>query len=376
IGFIILSLTMGWVILDNKKTPVDPVDFVNPYMGNISHLLVPTFPTMHLPNSMLRVYPERRDFTVDLLSGLPLIVTSHRGSSAFNLSSYQGDESGIKPVIKYSYDNEKLTPYSYSVYLDEQQTEVNFGLSSQSAMYEIDFTKEEDVFLIVNSRRGAMSWNGSALSGYQIIENDTRIYLYMFPEELPENILVLKGGNLSEETSTEGRNACLVLKYPKGTKKLHVRYGISFIDENHAEKNLKREVHGKNIEALQATARQIWNEALGKIKVDGGSETDKTVFYTSLYRCYERPVCLSEDGRYYSAFDGKIHEDNGRPFYTDDWIWDSYRAHHPLNALIDSKKEENIINSFVTMAEQMDNFWMPTFPEVTGDSRRMNSNHG
>ena len=44
---------------------------------------------------------------------------------------------------------------------------------------------------------------------------------------------------------------------------------------------------------------------------------------------------------------------------------------------IDSqKKEEDIINSFVTMAEQMDNFWMPTFPEVSGDSRRMNSNHG
>ncbi len=376
IGFIILSLTMGWVILDNKKTHVDPVDFVNPYMGNISHLLVPTFPTMHLPNSMLRVYPERRDFTADLLSGLPLIVTSHRGSSAFNLSSYQGDESGITPVIKYSYDNEKLTPYSYSVYLDEQQTEVNFGLSSQSAMYEIDFTKKEDVFLIVNSRNGAMSWNGSALSGYQTIENDTRIYLYMIPEEIPEKILVLKEGNLSEQTSTEGKNACLVLKYPKGTKKLHIRYGISFIDESYAEKNLKREVYGKNIEELHATARQIWNEALGKIKVEGGSEIDKTVFYTSLYRCYERPVCLSEDGRYYSAFDGKIHEDNGRPFYTDDWIWDSYRAHHPLNVLIDSKKEENIINSFVTMAEQMENFWMPTFPEVTGDSRRMNSNHG
>ena len=376
IGFILLSLTMGWVILDTKKVPVDPIDFVNPYMGNISHILVPTFPTMHLPNSMLRVYPERRDFTADLLNGLPLIVTSHRGSSAFNLSPFQGPESEIKPVIEYSYDNEKLTPYSYAVYLDEQHTEVKFGLSSQSAMYEIDFEKDEDVFLIVNSRNGAMSWNGSTLSGFQTIENNTRVYIYMLPEEIPEKISTLKGGILSEETNAEGRNACLVLKYPKGTKKLHVRYGISFIDENHAEKNLKREVLGKDIESLQATARQIWNDALNKIEVDGGDKKDKTVFYTSLYRCLERPVCLSEDGQYYSAFDGKVHEDNGRPFYTDDWIWDSYRAHHPLNALIDSKKEEDIINSFIIMAEQMDNFWMPTFPEVTGDSRRMNSNHG
>ena len=78
---------------------MDPVDYVNPYMGNISHLLVPTFPTVHLPNSMLRVYPERADFTGDRLGGLPIIVTNHRERSAFNLCPYQGDESGLRPVI-------------------------------------------------------------------------------------------------------------------------------------------------------------------------------------------------------------------------------------------------------------------------------------
>ena len=62
------------------------VDYVNPYIGNISHLLVPTFPTVQLPNSMLRVYPERADFTADRINGLPLIVTHHRERSAFNLS--------------------------------------------------------------------------------------------------------------------------------------------------------------------------------------------------------------------------------------------------------------------------------------------------
>ena len=84
---------------------------------------------------------------------------------------------------------------------------------------------------------------------------------------------------------------------------------------------------------------------------------------------------MSEGGRYFSAFDGKVHEDNGTPFYTDDWIWDTYRAAHPLRTLIDQQKEEDIIASYLRMAEQMGNMWMPTFPEVTGDTRRMNSNH-
>ncbi|MCP4976252.1 MAG: glycoside hydrolase family 92 protein [Maribacter sp.] len=359
-----------------NKNEKRPVDYVNPYMGNISHLLVPTFPTIHLPNSMLRVYPERRDYTKIKLKGLPLMVTSHRGSSAFNLSPFQGDEANLKPVFDFSYDQEKLTPYSYSVYLDEEQIQVDYGISHQSAAYDLQFEQDTPIYLVLNSKNGRMNWNGNAISGYQLIKNNTKVYLYLVPEKLPENVVELKDGTLVEATNAEGRNACLVLKYQKGTKALNIKYGISFIDETQAKKNLERELSGKTVADLQSMGRNIWNDTLGKIKIDGGATDEKVVFYTSLYRCFERPVSISEDGRYYSAFDGTVHEDNGRPFYTDDWIWDSYRAQHPLRVLIDSSTEEDIINSFVLMAEQMDNFWMPTFPEITGDSRRMNSNHG
>ena len=126
---------------------VDLVDYVNPYMGNISHLLVPTYPTVHLPNSMLRVYPERGDYTYDLLYGLPLVVTSHRGSSAFNLSPYQGDIKNLKPVVSYSYDNEKIKPYGYSVYLDDQEINVHYAVSHQSAIYNW-IERNESVFLV------------------------------------------------------------------------------------------------------------------------------------------------------------------------------------------------------------------------------------
>jgi predicted alpha-1,2-mannosidase len=345
-------------------------------MGNISHLLVPTFPTIHLPNSLLRVYPERGDYTGDILRGLPLVVTSHRGSSAFNLSPFQGEEKDVKPVISYSYDQEKLTPYSYSVYLDDQQTEVNFGLSHQSAMYDLKFTQDSPAYLILNSRNGALKWDGQAVSGYQSIENNTRVYLYLKPEHAPENVSVLKPSGLTGEKEASGRNACVVLKYGKSTKSILLRYGISFIDEAQARKNMERELASMTLKNLQAEGRKVWNEALGKITVSGNNDNGKTIFFTSLYRTYERPVCISEDGRYYSAFDGKVHTDRGIPFFTDDWIWDSYRAHHPLRVLLDPKMEENILHSFVEMSAQMEHHWWPTFPEITGDSRRMNSNHG
>ena len=99
---------------DMKK---ECVDYVNPYIGNISHLLVPTFPTVQLPNSMLRVYPERSDYTSERVNGLPVVVTNHRERSAFNLTPYQGND--LKPVHSYTYDKEKLTPYSFEVELDD-----------------------------------------------------------------------------------------------------------------------------------------------------------------------------------------------------------------------------------------------------------------
>jgi len=375
---VVVLLLVGYSTAQNKldSSVKQPVDYVNPYMGNISHLLVPTYPTIQLPNSMLRVYPEREDYTSVQLHGLPIEVTSHRGSSAFNLSPYQGNVENLKPVISYGYDLEKLTPYSYSVYLDEQQIEVNFGLSHQAAMYELNFEKNAPVYLVLNSKNGGMSWDGTAVSGYQLIDNNTKVYLYLEPEKLPQHISVLDGIKLLNKDKAEGEDACIVLGYPEGTKKINVHYGVSFIDIAQAKKNMEREVLGKNVKMLQDEGRTIWNKALGKISVQGGTENERVVFYTSLYRCYERPVCISENGRYYSAFDGKVHSDGGRPFYTDDWIWDTYRALHPLRILLDPQKEENILNSFVSMAEQMNHLWMPTFPEITGDARAMNCNHG
>lgn len=357
-------------------TEKTPVDYVNPYMGNISHLLVPTFPTIHLPNSMLRVYPERPDYTADQIKGLPLIVTSHRGSSAFNLSPYQGSEETLRPVVNYTYDNEVIKPYYYRVYLDKQNTDVKYAPSHQSAQYEISYEKDAPVYLILNSKNGAMQVDDNTVSGYQQLENNTRVYLYLETENKPEKTGVLQDNKLNTELDTiRGNNACVALYFGDKAQVQKIRYGISFISEEQAKSNMEREQKFYDVNALAEAGKKVWNDALGKIEVQSPDENEKTIFYTSLYRCYERPVNISEDGRYFSAFDGKVHEDGGNAFYTDDWIWDTYRATHPLRVLIDTLTETNVIRSYILMAEQMGDMWMPTFPEITGDSRRMNSNH-
>lgn len=367
---------------DNTQlAQLSPIEYVNPYIGNISHLLVPTYPTIHLPNSMMRVYPERADFTGDRLGGLPLIVTGHRRSSSFNLSPFQGNEKELQPIIPLSYDQENLKPYRYQVYLDEQHVSVDFAPAKQSAVYNLSFEKgDAPAFIVFNSRNGELKWDGKSISGYQHVEaeeSDTKVYLYAEVDKAPEKVGALSEGTIQTgKSEVDGINAAIALQFPSQVGNVGIRYGVSFIDEEQARKNLEREIKGFDVDAIAKVARDAWNEALGKIEIKGGTDNDKQVFYTSLYRCFERPVCISEDGRYYSAYDGKVHDDEGSPFYVDDWIWDTYRGAHPLRSLLAADKEGYILNSYLLMAEQMGTNWMPTFPEVTGDSRRMNSNHG
>jgi predicted alpha-1,2-mannosidase len=375
--------TLGFLSCQNtkKKSCTNLVDYVNPYIGNISHILVPTFPTIHLPNSMLRVIPSRKDYTNRRLAGLPVVTTSHRGSSAFNLSPISGNEMKLSPVYSYSYDQEQLTPYSWDVYLDEEKMGVSYGVSSQSGIYYIDFADDEDKYLLINNKHGQIKYKDNAVTGFQEVSNEvnkntTNVYLYLETDQDIQNAGILKNGQLSTEKEANGTNKCIALQFQKDIKKVKVRYGISFISEQQAKANLYREIKGFDKDIVVEKGRNTWNKVLSKTKVEGGTDNDKIVFYTSIYRTYERPVCISEDGRYYSAFDGQIHNDNGKPFYTDDWIWDTYRATHPLRCLTEKEMEQDIINSFIRMAEQMDEFWMPTFPEIMGDSRRMNSNHG
>lgn len=362
-----------------NKQPSDsisPVDYVNPYIGTISHMLVPTYPTVHLPLSMLRVYPERRESVDDVIKGLPVIVTSHRGSSAFNINPYSGNMQKLFPVKNYSYDLEKIAPYRYSVYLDEEQVEVDFAPSHQSAVYAISFDNTNENTLVVNTRNGTLCYDENSLFGYQEINGGpTKVYLYLETLQTPLIAGSIESGTINaNRKQVEGKDEAIGLSFKE--KLINIRYGISFISVEQAKKNLQREINTYSVDEIATIGRNIWNETLSKIEVKGGSKNAKTVFYTSLYRTYERMICLSEDGRYYSGIDNQVHDDNGIPFYTDDWIWDTYRATHPLRILIEEEKEIDMINSHIRMAQQSPENWMPTFPEVTGDSHRMNSNHG
>ncbi len=340
------------------------VDYVNTRIGNISHLLVPTFPTTHLPNSMLRMIPGHREFVTDRMTGLPLNIPSHRRSEVLLLMPYRGDSKGLERVFNYRYDQEISKPYHYSVFLDDPEVSVEFAPMSKSAIYSFEYERRNSpsTLILRTVGEGSIESEGNTLSGYEDM-NGVKHYFYLEVDQTPESSRVLPW---------EGVKA-VALTFPGSVRKVYVRYGISYISVEQAKKNLRKEIPDYNLQAVADNAKKVWNETLSKIQVKGGTEDQKITFYTAMYRAHERMVNISEDGRYFSAYDGKVHEDNGVDFWVDDWTWDTYLALHPLQILLNPDDEEEKLASYIRMYEQSG--WMPTFPTVLGDSHSMNGNH-
>jgi len=143
-------------------------------------------------------------------------------------------------------------------------------------------------------------------------------------------------------------------------EEIKVRIGTSFISLDQARTNLQREIPDWDFERIKADGRRIWNDALGRIKIQGGSKDDRINFYTAVYHSLLFPRIFSEYGRYYSAFDDRVHSGVS---YNDYSLWDTFRAEHPLLLLIQPERVPDMITALLQMYDQ--GGWLPMWPNPT-----------
>lgn len=363
IGLLFSALT---TFLCNAK---DLVDNVNVYCGAISHLLVPTFPTVHLPNSPLRFYPDRYGIANNQINQFNLTHVSHRWAGTFIFSPYSGDEKNITP---YYFDNESTTPYRYNVFLDEHAIDMSFAPVRWGGVFKLKFENDKNNGFILRSANGKISVNDdNSIEGFDIYKKinvrsgqvPVKVYVYMKINKAPARI--------SESQDKDG--GIVKVEFENSQKEVEVSYAISYVSTSQALENYKKELASKDYNDVEKSAKKVWENTLSKIKIKGGTDDQQKMFYTCLYRTYERMINISEDSKYFSAFDNKIHADSSFNYYTDDWTWDTYRCMHPLLCILNPKEQVDKIISYVKAGIQSGA--MPTFPTVYGDMHAMNGNH-
>jgi predicted alpha-1,2-mannosidase len=154
------------------------------------------------------------------------------------------------------------------------------------------------------------------------------------------------------ERASSGRRAGAFVGFDtRGERSVGVRVGISYVSVDGALANLAAEGKSWKVDEVRAAARASWNRALGKIRIDGGSPTERAIFYTALYHALLSPNVFSDvDGRY-PAFDRQVHEAKGYTEYANFSGWDIYRCQVQLLALLFPREAADMARSLLDAAE-------------------------
>ena len=138
---------------------------------------------------------------------------------------------------------------------------------------------------------------------------------------------------------------------------LEVKIGVSYVSIENARENLEMETGNKTFDNVYAQTFKEWNKLLSRIKVEGGTNDDKTVFYTALYHTLIHPNTLNDfNGEYPEIKTGKIGKTEGTR-YTVFSLWDTYRNLHQLMSLVYPQQQSNMVQSMLDMYDE--NGWLP-----------------
>lgn len=270
----------------------------------------------------------------------------------------------------YSHSEEEASPGYYAVNLKDYGIKAELTATERVGFHRYTFpvTNEAHIVMdVTHSLTPGRDTHVKVLNDHQIegyvtgdMEGsyDLPLTCYFFAEfDKPfTSVGTWNGENinhgLKEMSGQDGVGAFVNFSTSEGEQVL-IKLGISFVSIEGAKKNLKAELPHWDFDKVRQQARNTWNKKLDKIEIKGGTEEQKTIFYTSMYHSHMFPRVFSDvDGSYYSHFDDQIHGSPNERYYVDFSLWDTYRAQHPLLAYLEPERQNEMIRTFLAMYNQ------------------------
>ncbi|MFD4972080.1 GH92 family glycosyl hydrolase [Streptomyces sp. NPDC058424] len=320
-------------------------------------------------------YPDRtiKGFSLTHFSGRGCTVSMDVPIMPVNgpvTSSPQANPTAFRST--FSHDNEEARPGYYHVGLDSG-IDVELAATARTGSGEFTFPDQLDSSLIVNA---GGSVNGTTASDitidvkHQLVTgsavskvgcgNDPYTIYFAVQFDRPfkaygtwdENTLQPGSGS-----ATHAHTGAFLTFDTSGhepdAQRVRVKPAISYVSVENALLNLRTENPGQGFSAVRNKADKAWNDALGHIRVSGGTRAELTKFYTALYHTFFHPNVFDDVNGEYIGFDDKIHKVSaGHHHYQNIAGWDQYRTFISLRAMITPDEASDFIQSLVDDALQ------------------------
>ncbi|EOV0117497.1 GH92 family glycosyl hydrolase [Vibrio parahaemolyticus] len=258
--------------------------------------------------------------------------------------------------------NEEASAGYYKTKLNQGQIEVELSATKRVGLHKYTFADGADRNVKFDLGHTLMNNNGKSLKNkVEVVDEYTirgrktstgwfqgqdhqgqDIFFYAkFNQPIAKALL----GEQDLEPTREMRNGAVYsgddltayLNFGTGEEPIEIRVGISPVNWQGAQKNLEAEAPSFDLAQVKEDAEYAWAEKLAKIKVEGGTDAEKTNFYTGMYHMMIAPIEFYDvDGQYVDML-GTVRtlKDGDTPNYSIYSTWDTFRAVHPLWTIID-----------------------------------------
>lgn len=389
-----------------------PYDLVDQRIGTAND--GQTFPVVGMPFAMTDWTPETRateDKCVSPYYYKDTRISGFRGSHWLSGSCTQDYGSvTIMPTVgklavtpgdrasAFRHRTEVMTPAYYSVLLDNYSTKVEMTGAVRSGFLRITFPKNARANILVEPNvKPNEGWVQVRAARQEIVGYNPvhRIYqgagqpagfsgyfVVRFQQPFTEAGVWCNAEVRSGQKEQKGgcRRIGGFVVFPKlrnrAEREVLVKVGTSFTSLEEAEKNVEAELAGWNFEAVRHATEAAWKKEFGRIEVHGGTPSQQRTFYTALYHAMLAPRVASDVDGTYNGFaqEGKLHNAGPGGVYYDDFsLWDSFRTQHPLLAILDPSREEQMVQSLIDKGEQ--GGYLPIFPTWNNYTSEMIGDH-
>ncbi len=325
------------------------------------------FPGSSLPNAMVQLSPVTQfrsgagyQYEDTVIYGFSHTNKGHWNLLHIPLLPVTGDVTPGNYASTFSHDNESAHPGYYQVFLETYGVNVELTTTLRCGFHRYTYPKGADKKLVADMTRSnnhVKDWSIQKIdehtfSGFQDAEG--KIYFYAVSNYPVEDIRQVKDDRHEvslvdfEKSNKDGEN-----------KPLELKIGLSFVSIENAKMNLEAEMLHKSFNQVREEANTEWNKLLSKIKVSGGTEREKGIFYSTLYRSFLWPALRSDVNGDFTDERGEIVNEGFR-YYTNPSFWDDYRNKLVLLAMLSPDVSTDIIQSITDKGEKRGGY-MPTF---------------
>lgn len=286
----ILLFVIGVSAQTAKKTPID---YVNPNIGGIGHLLVATDPVVQLPLGSVRLasnpWPEIYDrYLADKVFSFSIRDVIRYGTktipSWIMASTGSIEVTPAKMASNYDHDFETVTPYYSALLLEDYDINVEYTATIQSSYYRFTFPESSDSHILLGSNAKFTVVNDNTIEGEESLGTRTTYFYVKFSKPF-KSFGSWNDNNIFPQSYTQsGKNVGVFVNYAtsKG-EQVEVKIGVSNENIEQARQNLEKEIPAWNFETIKNNAKSNWEESLAAFKVEGGTEAQRTIFYTGIY---------------------------------------------------------------------------------------------